>query len=505
MESDPFEILLVTDDAQQAALVRHALAAASAEFQLVTCETLAAANEFLATHRPLVALVAATLPAAGPGVDLLATVGDPPRFPVILLAAPGNERSALNGVKAGAWDYLVATPAALADLPHLLRETICQWQFKTQREASQRERAETEACIRQLAEHIRDVFWLYDFSAEKLLYVSPAFEAIWGLPVAWLYEHAQQWRETVHEDDRSRVMQMESPRTPGKSFDETYRIVRPAGEVRWIHDRRFAVCDAQGNCFRLAGIAEDITERQQASERQQQQATQLAHVARLSTLGELVAGIAHEVNQPLYAIANYAAASADALKQDAPPLAQLRQWNDDILKSAERAGDIIKRVRQYVSKSAPQRSPINLNTLVEESADLVAFEARRQRVAVQLDLVRPTPAVTADPVAIQQVLVNLLRNAFEAHDHTPQPDRRVLVRTTIDGGQMVVSVCDRGIGVSEAEMEQLFTPFFTSKPEGMGMGLPISKTIIEAHSGHIWATRNDDRGMTFHFSLPIAA
>ena len=378
-------------------------------------------------------------------------------------------------------------------------------QAEAEREAALAALAETEARFRQMAEEIRDIFWLYDFSHKRLLYVSPAFETVWGRPVEWLYNNPEGWLEPIHDDDRARVLQMAVSRESAKPFDEIYRIVRPDGQIRWIHDRRFKVFNAQGELFRVAGVAEDITDRHEASEKLHEQSMQLAHVARLSTLGELVAGIAHEVNQPLYAIANFAAATTEALRSDTDlPLAKLRQWNEDISKAALRAGDIIKRIRTYVSKSPVQRSAVNLNTLIEESVELIAFEARRKRVPVELNLARPTPTIVADPISIQQVLVNLLRNAIEAQAEIPIPQRSVSVTTRIERDHFTVAVRDNGVGVTDEGMEQLFATFYTSKPEGMGMGLPISKTIVEAHQGRIWATRNEGQGMTFHFSLPIA-
>jgi signal transduction histidine kinase len=141
--------------------------------------------------------------------------------------------------------------------------------------------------------------------------------------------------------------------------------------------------------------------------------------------------------------------------------------------------------------------------VVEESVELMAFEARRKRAKVTLELKRPSPLVFADPMAIQQVLVNLLRNAYEAMEGNPADDRSVIVCTRIDGSYVEVAVADRGSGISDDAMNRLFSTFFTSKPEGMGMGLAISKTIIEAHDGRIWATRNPAGGATFHIRLPL--
>jgi two-component system sensor kinase FixL len=218
-----------------------------------------------------------------------------------------------------------------------------------------------------------------------------------------------------------------------------------------------------------------------------------------------VASISHEVNQPLYAIANFSAAIAAALDSAGTlPVAQLRHWNEEISKAASRAGEIIRRVRSYVTRGPTLRRPIDICAVVEESAALLKAEARRQRVQIQLDLVHPPAQLVADPVAIQQVLVNLLRNALEATADAPNHRRTVIVRTRLAKKDMEISVEDAGAGLSESDFAHLFSAFYTSKPHGMGLGLAISKTIIEAHHGHIRATRNTDHGSTFHFTLPLA-
>jgi two-component system sensor kinase FixL len=211
------------------------------------------------------------------------------------------------------------------------------------------------------------------------------------------------------------------------------------------------------------------------------------------------------VNQPLHTISNYTSAISSALAtaDGQVQLDKIRKWNDDISKAVVRAADIIKRIRAYLSKNSTQRTSVNLNLLLEESVELMSFEARRLRAVVHLELQRPSPWVLVDSIAIQQVAVNLLRNAFEAMEKTTASDRVVTIRTSIRDGIAEVEVSDRGAGISDEVMSRLFATFNTSKPNGMGMGLAISKTIIEAHHGEIWATRNAKRGSTFHFTLPL--
>jgi|GEM_PF-5876739 len=499
----PIRVLLVEDEPAHAKLISRALADSAQPHTVIHVPTLREAREAADTDPPHVAIVDLVLP-DGRGTDLLETP-QPPKFPVVILTSQGDERVAVQAIKLGASDYVIKTAPVMADMPSIVRRTLREWRLLQEREAALKALAENDRIFRQLADNIRDLFWLYDWIDKRLLYISPAYESVWGRPTRGMYENPGGWIERVHEDDRERVAQMDLPEQPGKFYDMVYRIVRPEGTIRWIHDRRFAVFNEAGEFYRIVGVAEDVTEQQESAEKIQQQASHLAHVARLSTMGELVAGIAHEVNQPLHTISNYTSTIASALadKGETVPIEKLKQWNDHISKAVMRAADIIKRTRAYMSKSPAQRVLVNLNLVVEESVELMAFEARRKRAKVALELERPSPKVLADPMAIQQVLVNLLRNAFEAMEGISADDRVVVVSTQIVGDTVEVAVTDRGSGLTDDAMGRLFSTFYTSKAEGMGMGLAISKTIIEAHEGRIWATRNAAGGATFQIKLPL--
>ncbi len=498
----PVRVLLVEDEPAHAKLMSRALSDSAQKHIVLHAPNLAEARRICEQTRPDVAIVDLVLP-DGRGTDLLEG-HQTLEYPIIILTSQGDERVAVQAIKLGAADYVIKSAPVMADMPGIVRRAVREWQLKQEHEAALKKLAENDRIFRQLADNIRDLFWLYDWIDKKLLYVSPAYEAVWGRPTSGLYENPGSWIERVHEDDRERVREMAIPDQPGKFYDMVYRIIRPDDSLRWIHDRRFAVFNEVGEFYRIVGVAEDVTEQQESAEKIQQQAAHLAHVARLSTMGELIAGIAHEVNQPLHTISNYTSTIASALADNgAVPISKLKKWNDDISKAVMRAAEIIKRTRAYMSKGPAQRELVNLNLVVEESIELMAFEARRKRVKVFAELKRPSPIVFADPVAIQQVIVNLLRNAFEAMDSATSDDRVVDVTTRMDGNNAEIAVADRGVGLTDEAMSRLFSPFYTSKPEGMGMGLPISRTIVEAHQGRIWATRNAQGGATFHVRLPL--
>ena len=278
-------------------------------------------------------------------------------------------------------------------------------------------------------------------------------------------------------------------------------------EVPFRDDRvqgTFEVHAFQTSPGRAAAMFTDITERRQAEEKFHRMEAQSAHVARLSTLGELVAGIAHEVSQPLYCVVNYAKATRNVLTAEGEPsLKDLREWNEEIALAAHRAGEIITRLRNFARRREMRRARVSIGEVVRESVDLVAFEARRRGVAVRFDLSEEASLADVDRVQIQQVLVNLLRNAYEALEGVPAGERDLAVRTAVVDHCVEISVADNGPGLPGDGLK-ILDAFVTTKPDGLGMGLAISRTIVEAHGGRLWATPNRHRGTTFHFTVPVA-
>ena len=250
-------------------------------------------------------------------------------------------------------------------------------------------------------------------------------------------------------------------------------------------------------------FSKDITERKRVEEQFRQHQADLAHVLRLGTMGEMAAGLAHEINQPLGAIANYAQGSVRRMQTGATDLSALLPVMEEIAAEALRAGEIIRRLRDLVRKETPQQRPVDLNALVRESTSIIEPEARQQGIAVRLDLAPGLPPVLGDGIQIEQVLLNLLLNGVEAVQASSNGDRTVSVITAAaDPGHVEVAVRDSGVGIP-APPADVFAPFFSTKRNGLGMGLSISRSIIEAHGGRLWATRNADCGSTFRFTLPV--
>lgn len=277
--------------------------------------------------------------------------------------------------------------------------------------------------------------------------------------------------------------------------------VRDEGRGRWylIHARPLRWVD--GSTVRLQ-LATDITERRRAEAlfRQQQEKMQLT--ARLVTAGEMAATLAHELNQPLAAISNYNMGCVRRLRSGTWSNAELLEAMEKGAAQAERASKVLERVRAFVGRQAPNMVLCDINEIVSGLSSIVGLEARRSGATFELDLSAMVPYVQADPVLMEQVVLNLSRNAIEAMKETPRDERQLTIRSKRIGDESVeVEVADTGRGIDPQLEADLFTPFFSTKSHGMGLGLHICRSIVEAHGGHVWMSRNDKRGVTFHFSL----
>ena len=272
----------------------------------------------------------------------------------------------------------------------------------------------------------------------------------------------------------------------------------------------------------LVVLARDISERVKAEEANVRHQAQLAHFSRLRIMGELVAGIAHEVSQPLYAITNFASVCQSMVKKrNDVDLDQLNQWTDKISVQAKRAGDIIRKMREFAKNRGPQRSPHQLEVLIRDCVDFVSVEARESRVDVHVDLAEPEAIVLIDMVQIQQVLINLLRNAFQSMVEADIERRFVIVRPIREDDMIDILVADNGPGLSIDRDTSVFDAFVTTKSDGLGLGLAISRSIIESHGGRLWVDEStepvpkqessDDlmqlyanpKGARFHFTIPV--
>ncbi|MEP0845272.1 MAG: PAS domain S-box protein [Phycisphaerae bacterium] len=251
-------------------------------------------------------------------------------------------------------------------------------------------------------------------------------------------------------------------------------------------------------------LAAFVVERARAEEQVREQLAQLAHVSRVATMGEMASGLAHEINQPLCAIVNFTEACAELIQRSGRDREELPQALREVARQAERAGEVIRRLREFVKRRDPERKPVDINALVREVTAFTGVEARHREVRIRERLGRRMPKVYADGIQVQQVLVNLVRNACEAMQSMDGSPRTLTIETFRNRGAVEVTVSDTGPGIPRELEERIFEPFLSTKRDGMGMGLSISRSILEAHDGRLWATPNRGGGTTFHFTLPTA-
>jgi C4-dicarboxylate-specific signal transduction histidine kinase len=251
-------------------------------------------------------------------------------------------------------------------------------------------------------------------------------------------------------------------------------------------------------------VSRDLTELATASDALQRAQVELAHITRITTLGELAASIAHEVNQPLAAMVADAEASINWLAAAEPNLEHVRDALSAIVDDGHRAGEVIRRIRQLAKKTDPQREAVAINSMIEDMLPLLRPEVRQHDVSLRLDLAPDLRAVHGDRVQLQQVLINLVMNGMEAMTTISDRPREMVIRSRPHDNDVLVAVEDAGVGLDETSMAQLFDAFFTTKKGGMGMGLSISRSIIQAHGGRLWATTNAKHGATFHFTVPTS-
>ena len=312
--------------------------------------------------------------------------------------------------------------------------------------------------------------------------------------------------DVVHHADREAVQHQVTAcfERLGQASSWELRKVRKDGTVVHVRDTARAI-RRTGRVPIILIVSEDVTEHRRAEEALRRTQAELAHVTRLTTLGQLAASIAHEVNQPLAAIVADANASLNWLASAEPELERVRETLAAIATDGHRAADVIQRIRQLATKTEPRKARLDVDDVVRDVVALVRAEMARYEIALALDSVSPLASVVGDRVQLQQVVLNLVMNAIEAMASVIGRPRKLVIRSERHGDEEVrIAVHDTGVGIRASDLDRLFSAFFTTKPGGMGMGLSISRSIIEAHGGRLWATPNEPHGAIFQFSLPVA-
>ena len=386
-------------------------------------------------------------------------------------------------------------------LTGLRKGVVVAHQDITERKLAEDAQRDSEARFRQLAEGINQVFWLYDMAQQSVIYVSPAYERIWGRPAAGVLTNAHDWLDGVHPDDRERVC-AHTAQASGEAYDQTYRVVRPDGTERWVHDRGFPVRDERGKIVRVAGLAEDITEQRKLE-------AQFLRAQRMESIGTLASGIAHDLNNVLAPIL----LSVELLRSDTT--AERREALLKTLEtSARRGAGMVKQVLMFARGVEGDRVQLNFKYVLQE-IERIIFETFPRTIEIAIAVESDCSPVQGDVTQLQQVLLNLCVNSRDA---MPLGGRLTLSAANINvdahyagmnpgakpGPHVLLQVTDTGDGIPQAIIDKIFDPFFTTKEIGKGTGLGLStvQAIVKSHGGFVHVYSEPRRGTTFKIYLP---
>jgi PAS domain S-box-containing protein len=499
----PLRILLLEDDPTDAVLIQELLESNSIACEVTRAETRA---EYVSgLEDPAINLVLADykLPSFDGLSALKLALSKRPGLPFIFVSGTLGEEVAIEALKIGATDYVLKSRLSRLGLSvkRALREATDRAQHRGVEEALRR--SEMYLAEAQRLSHTGTCV----FNATTLLYHYWSNECyrIWGFdPLQGLPSRETVWQR-IHPDDRDRVSEgVQEALRQKRDYAGEFKIVLPDGTLKYLAASMHHLFSAGGEIVEVIGTHIDVTERKRAEhqrERLRQLEGDLARINRVSTMGELAASLAHEIKQPIACIAADATAVSSWLRRDPPEIAEACESTSHIINSATRVARIVDRNRALYSRETKQRELIDLNEIIREMVALLYDTAHRHSISIHDQLDPTLPETSADRVQLQQVLINLMLNGIEAMKGEGGELSVASMRS--QDGKLLVVVTDSGVGLLEAGPERIFDAFFTTKPDGTGMGLSISRRIIEAHGGRLWADNNTGRGATFQFTLPI--
>ena len=423
--------------------------------------------------------------------------------PLIIVSGTIGEDIAVAGMKEGASDYLLKD--RLGRLGQAVRRVLEQSRLRRERMAAETALRESEERFRQVVENIHEVFWMIDVERRQMLYVSPGYEAIWGRSSAHLFESADAWADAIHPEDRERVLEATRTKELTGDYDETYRVVRPDGSVRWVRDRAFPVRRQGEPVKRVVGVAEDVTERKMLE-------SQFLRAQRLEAVGTLAGGVAHDLNNILAPML-----MAASLLKDSASSPRDREMLEMVERSAQRGAEIIRQLLAYSRGVEGARVPVQPRHVLREVEGIVR-ETFPREIAISFRVPRGLWCVVADATQLHQVLMNLCVNARDAMPEggflrvtaeNVQVDAAEAARW--QGGRpgafVKIRVEDSGTGIAPEDLPRIFEPFFTTKEvgKGTGLGLPTAMGIVNNHGGFMTLHSRWGEGTAFSVYLPAKA
>ncbi|HXM94851.1 MAG TPA: ATP-binding protein [Candidatus Dormibacteraeota bacterium] len=341
--------------------------------------------------------------------------------------------------------------------------------------------------------------WAWRVAGGDAVHLSEEWYRIYGFNPEKGMSAWEERLQRIHPEDRAKWQETLGRAITEKSnYEVEFRILLPGGTVKYIHSVGHPVLNSSGDVVQFVGTSMDIS----ASKRAEEALADLAHVSRVTTMGELTASLAHEVKQPIAAAVTNASTCLRWLAGDTPNIEEARAAAMRIVKDARRAGEIISRIDLFFKKGIPERELVDVNPVIREMVVILRSEAMRYSISLRTELAEDLPQVMGDRVQLQQVLMNLMMNGIEAMKDVNGIRELAIKSQRAENEQVLVSVSDTGVGLPPHQTDQIFNAFFTTKPHGTGMGLRISRSIIESHGGRLWAADNFPRGASFYLTLP---
>ena len=348
--------------------------------------------------------------------------------------------------------------------------------------------------------------WVWRVEGGDALYLSEEWYRIYGFDPQKGVPNWEQRFQRIHPGDREKWQAIIEQAIDEKSdYEVEFRILLPAGFVRYLHTVGHPVMNASQEVMQFVGVTMDVTERRLADQEREtlrQAHADLAHISRVTTMGELTASLSHEINQPIAAAVTDASTCLRWLTRDQPDVDEAREAAARVVKDATRAAEIISRIRSMFKKGTTERTLVDVNEIIREMIILLRHELTRHLILVRQELAEDIPQAIADRVQLQQVMMNLILNSIDAMNEVNETRELTIRSQRADNEQIMVSVSDNGIGLPAESADQMFNAFFTTKLHGTGMGLRISRSIVESHGGRLWADKNHPRGASFHLTLP---